>query len=81
MFSPRNGPPSAGARSGPYDDEAFAKEVSECKEGSIMNNELRYWPVAITLGVFSAVAFAIFAAWDAAFPPWAVGIVDRPVHG
>lgn len=46
-----------------------------------MNNELRYWPVAITLGVFSAVAFAIFAAWDAAFPQWAVGIVDGPVHG
>lgn len=44
-----------------------------------MNKELRYWPVAITLGVFSAVSFAICVAWDAAFPQWAMRAAWEPL--
>lgn len=43
------------------------------------SKQLRYLPVAITLGGFLAFSYAACVAWDAAFPQWAMRSAWAPL--
>lgn len=44
-----------------------------------MKRELKYFPVALVVGGFLALSFAICVAWDAFFPDWAMRSAWTPL--
>ena len=44
-----------------------------------MTRQLRYTPVALTIGTFLAASFALCVAWDAVFPDWAMRRAWEPL--
>lgn len=44
-----------------------------------MNRQIRYLPVALAVGGFLAVSFAVCVAWDAVFPEWAMRSTWAPL--
>ena len=44
-----------------------------------MTRQLRYTPVALAIGTFLAVSFAVCVAWDAVFPDWAMRRAWEPL--